>query len=122
MAIARPFLYLLEEMAMTGVWAWMGAGAALFTAAGLPPTVGFAARLLVLESAFHLHPLLAVAVVAGVVIEVFASARLLLRLGIPLAGPEPRSGAAPVALVVAILTFGAGLAPGGALTYIWNLG
>jgi hypothetical protein len=63
-----------------------------------------------------------VAVVAGVVIEVFASARLLLRLGIPLAGPEPRSGAARVALVVAILTFGAGLAPGGALTYIWNLG
>jgi hypothetical protein len=122
MALARPFLYLLEEMALSGAWAWMGAGAALFTAAGLPPTVGFAARLLVLGSAFHLHPLLAVAVVVGVVIEVFASARLLLRLGIPLAGPRPRAGVVPVALVVAILALGAGLAPGGVLTYVWNLG
>jgi hypothetical protein len=122
MALARPFLYLLEEMALSGAWAWMGAGAALFTAAGLPPTVGFAARLLVLGSAFHLHPLLAVAVVAGVVIEVFASARLLLRLGIPLAGPTPRAGVVPVALAVSILALGAGLAPGGVLTYVWNLG
>jgi hypothetical protein len=122
MALARPFLYLLEEMALSGAWAWMGAGAALFTAAGLPPTVGFAARLLVLGSAFHLHPLLAVAVVAGVVIEVFASARLLLRLGIPLAGPTPRAGVVPVSLAVSILALGAGLAPGGVLTYVWNLG
>jgi hypothetical protein len=122
MALARPFLYLLEEMAMSGAWAWMGAGAALFTAAGLPPTVGFAARLLVLGSAFHLHPLLAVAVVAGVVIEVFASARLLLRLGIPLVGPGPRTGVIPVALAVTMLALVAGLAPGGVLTYVWNLG
>jgi formate hydrogenlyase subunit 3/multisubunit Na+/H+ antiporter MnhD subunit len=122
MALARPFLYLLEEMAMSGAWAWIGAGAALFTAAGLPPSVGFAARLLVLGSAFHLHPLLALAVVAGVVIEVFASARLLLRLGIPLVGPGPRTGVAPVAIAVAILALIAGLVPGGVLAYVWNLG
>jgi hypothetical protein len=122
MALARPFLYLLEEMAMSGAWAWVGAGAALFTAAGLPPTVGFAARLLVLGSAFHLHPLLAVAVVGGVVVEVFASARLLLRIGIPLTGPGPRTGVAPLASAVALVALVAGLAPGGVLTFVWNLG
>ena len=60
--------------------------------------------------------------VAGVVIEVFASARLLLRLGIPLVGPGPRTGVVPVALAVTMLALVAGLAPGGVLTYVWNLG
>ena len=122
MVLARPFLYLLEEMAMSGPWAWLGAGAALFTACGLPPTVGFAARLLLLGSAFHIHPLLAAAVVAGIAIEIFASARLLLRIGVPLTGPEPRTGLAPVAIVVASLVVASGLVPAGVLTYVWNLG
>jgi hypothetical protein len=122
MALARPFLLLLDEMGMSGTWAWLGAGAALFAAAGLPPTVGFGARLLVLAAAFHLHPVLAAAVVAGVVVEVFASARLLLRLGIPLARPTRPLGVAAVAMVVALLAVGAGLAPGALLTYVWSLG
>jgi hypothetical protein len=122
MVLARPFLYLLEEMAMSGPWAWMGAGAALFAACGLPPTVGFAARLLLLGSAFHIHPVLAAAVVAGIAVEIFASARLLLRIGVPLAGPEPRTGLAPLAIVVAGLVVAGGLVPAGVLTYIWNLG
>jgi hypothetical protein len=122
MALSRPFLLLLGEMGMSGAWAWIGGGAALFAAAGLPPTVGFAARLLVLGAAFHLHPLLAAAVVAGVVLEVFASARLLVRLGIPLAAPARPRGVAAVAVSVALLALGAGLAPGALLTYVWSLG
>jgi NADH:ubiquinone oxidoreductase subunit 2 (subunit N) len=122
MALSRPFLLLLEDMGMSGAWAWIGGGAALFAAAGLPPTVGFAARLLVLSAAFHLHPVLAAAVVAGIVIEVFASARLLLRLGIPLAPPARPGSVATVAVVVALLALGAGLAPGALLTYAWSLG
>jgi hypothetical protein len=125
MALARPFLYLLDEIEMSGSWAWLGAGAALFAAAGLPPTVGFAARLLVLAAAFRLHPVIALAVVVGVVIEVFASARLLLRLGIP----RTHSGrpVAPVAVMavsvaVAALALAAGLAPKALLTYVWSLG
>src|SRR5258708_1550100 len=90
MVLARPFLYLLEEMAMSGPWAWMGAGAALFTACGLPPTVGFAARLLLLGSAFHIHPLLAAAVVAGIAVGIFPSPRPLLPIAVPLARPPPR--------------------------------
>jgi hypothetical protein len=122
MALSRPFLLLLEDVGTSGAWAWIGGGAALFAAAGLPPTVGFAARLLVLSAAFHLHPVLAAAVVAGIVIEVFASARLLLRLGIPLAPPARPGSVATVAVVVALLALGAGLAPGALLTYAWNLG
>jgi len=122
MALSRPFLLLLDEMEMSGAWAWIGGGAALFAAAGLPPTVGFAARLLVLGAAFHLHPALAAAVVAGVVLEVFASARLLLRLGIPLARPARPGRVAAVAAVVALLAVGAGLVPGALLTYVWSLG
>jgi hypothetical protein len=122
MALSRPFLLLMEEMGMSGAWAWIGGGAALFAAAGLPPTVGFAARLLILGAAFRLHPVLAAAVVAGVVVEVFASARLLLRLGIPLVQPARPGRVAAVATLVVLLAVGAGLAPGGLLTYVWSLG
>jgi hypothetical protein len=122
MALSRPFLLLLDDLGMSGAWAWIGGGAALFAAAGLPPTVGFAARLLVLGAAFHLHPVLAAAVVVGIVLEVFASARLLLRLGIPLAPPARPGRVVAVAAVVALLAVGAGLAPGALLTYAWSLG
>jgi multicomponent Na+:H+ antiporter subunit D len=125
MALARPFLYLLDEIEMSRNWAWLGAGAAIFAAAGLPPTVGFAARLLVLAAAFRLHPLLAAVVVVGVVIEVFASARLLFLLGIPRS--STRRPVAPMAVLsvsaaVAVLCVVAGLAPKALLTYVWSLG
>jgi hypothetical protein len=125
MALARPFLYLLDEIEMSGAWAWLGAGAALFAAAGLPPTIGFAARLLVIASAFRLHPLIAAAVVAGVVIEVFATARLLLLLGIPRS--QAGRPVAPLAVItvsatVALLCVAAGLGPKALLTYVWSLG
>jgi hypothetical protein len=125
LALARPFLYLLDEIEMSGGWAWLGAGAALFAAAGLPPTVGFAARLLVLASAFRLHPMIAAAVVVGMVIEVFASARLLLRLGIPLSRPSRPAASLAVTMVsaaVTLLCLAAGLAPKALLTYVWSLG
>ena len=122
MALARPFLLLLDQAEMSGTWAWLGAGAALFAAAGLPPTVGFVARLLVFSAAFRLHPVLSGAVVAGVVVEVFASARLLMRLGIPLARPARLRSVAFVALAVTLLAVGVGLAPGALLTYVWSLG
>ena len=122
MALSRPFFLLLDEMEMSGAWAWIGGGAALFAAAGLPPTVGFAARLLILGAAFHLHTILAAAVVAGVVLEVFASARMLLRLGIPLVMPARPWRVAAVSTFVALLALGAGLAPGALLTYVWGLG
>lgn len=125
MALARPFLYLVDEVDMSGGWAWLGGGAVLFAAAGLPPTVGFAARLLVLAAAFRLHPLIAAVVVVGVVVEVFASARLLLRLGIPRS--HPGRPVAPMAVMtvsgtVAVLCLAAGLAPKALLTYVWSLG
>jgi formate hydrogenlyase subunit 3/multisubunit Na+/H+ antiporter MnhD subunit len=125
MAVARPFLYLLDDIEMSGNWAWLGAGAAIFAAAGLPPTVGFAARLLVLAAAFRLHPLVATVVVTGVVIEVFATARLLLRLGIPRARPG-RPMAPTAAMVasaaIALVCIATGLAPKAMLTYVWGLG
>ena len=125
MALARPFLYLLDEIEMSGTWAWLGAGAALFAAAGLPPTVGFAARLLVLAAAFRLHPLIAAVVVVGVVIEVFASARLLFLLGVPRSRssrPVAPMAVTTVSAAVALLCVAAGLAPKALLTYVWSLG
>jgi NADH:ubiquinone oxidoreductase subunit 2 (subunit N) len=92
----------------------------------MPPTLGFAARLLVLAAAFRLSLPLGLAVLAGVMLQLVASARVVLaRLGDaarPAAAHHPRiSERIAIALVVVALVAG-GIAPGVVLSRVWGIG
>jgi len=90
-------------------------------AAGLPPTIGFAARVLVLLGAFRVNPVLAGAVVAGTLLQLAAPLRLALGPGgfLPdrpgaAGGPAPGGRdlvAAAAATGLGLLSLAAGLAP-----------
>ncbi|HEV3233409.1 MAG TPA: hypothetical protein VG329_02535 [Candidatus Dormibacteraeota bacterium] len=126
MSLTRPLMFLVERLQMRRAWGWIGAAGALLGAAGMPPTLGFAARLLVLAAAFRLSLPLGLAVLAGVMLQLVASARVVLaRLGDaarPAAAHHPRiSERIAIALVVVALVAG-GIAPGVVLSRVWGIG
>ncbi|MDP9325688.1 MAG: hypothetical protein M3O87_04030, partial [Candidatus Dormibacteraeota bacterium] len=126
MALTRPLMFLVERLEMRRAGGRLGAAGALLGAAGMPPTLGFAARLLVLAAAFRLGQPLGLAVLGGVLLQLVASARVALaRLGdvtSPTAAHNPAiSERMAIALVVLGLVAG-GIAPGVVLSRLWGLG
>ena len=126
LVLTRPLMFLVERLDMRGAWGRIGAAGALLGTAGMPPTIGFAARLLVLAAAFRLSLPLAVAVLAGVLLQLVASARVVLaRLG---AAAPPVNTLMPslsqrvaVALLVVTSVVG-GILPGVVLSRVWGIG
>ena len=124
-AFTRPVLCFVD-----GLGARRGAGlvvtaVALVAAAGLPPTVGFPARQLVLSAAVRVHPLVAVLAAAGVVLELVALVLVLRRrLAEPVADTPPAGPTAARLLgagTVTVLLLG-GVFPGLLLRFVFRLG
>lgn len=141
LALTRPVLFLADSMDLRHTWARLGTVAAVLTAAGLPPTIGFAARLLVLAAAFRFNATLALAVLFGVILQLAASTRgLVAGLSEDARGCLPaevedgaglgdgvtpaRSGPGAMAAVAACvgLSIVGGVFPGVVLSRIWSIG
>jgi hypothetical protein len=126
MALIRPLMFMLEGLDMRGAWARVGAAGALLGVAGMPPFIGFAARLLVLAAAFRLNAALAGLVLVGLVLQLAASARAVLAQlnnadsGAEHQAPTPAQQVAiPVVVGVSLV---AGFLPGVVLSRVWGLG
>ena len=96
----------------------------LLGAAGLPPTLGFPARLLVLGAAARVHPAVAGLVVAAMVLEL-AAISIVLRRRLAEAPPPPTDRGAGstrvLAGVTALVLLGGGVFPGVLVTYVFRL-
>lgn len=125
MVLTRPAMYLLGTGRLHGRLARLGAIAATLGASGMPPTLGFAARLLVLAAALRLGLPLALAVLAGVVLLAAAALRAILasdvRGGSEPGRPVPRRAAMALALA-GVLSVAGGAFPGVLLARLWQLG
>jgi hypothetical protein len=116
----------LMVLAIRRRWARRAATGAFLGASGMPPTLGFPARLLVLAAAFRLSPGLAAIVLAGVVLGLVASARVVLaQLGSvddeTRGGPVRRVAALAIAVAL-LLSLVGGVAPGLVLSRVWGIG
>jgi hypothetical protein len=126
LALTRPLMFLVESLQLRRAWGRIGAAGALLGSAGMPPTLGFAARLLVLAAAFRLSDPLALVVLGGILLQLLGSARVVLgRLGdeVPTGAVHlpSKSERVAIALVVAALVV-AGVFPGVVLSRVWGLG
>jgi multicomponent Na+:H+ antiporter subunit A len=126
MVLTRPLMFMLEGLDMRRAWPRVGAVVALLGVAGMPPAIGFAARLLVLAAVFRLNAALAGWVLVGLVLELAASARAVMaRLGSAENLPDQRTPtpAQRVAIpIVAGVGLVAGVLPGVVLSRLWGLG
>jgi NADH:ubiquinone oxidoreductase subunit 2 (subunit N) len=111
LAITRPVLVYVDLLGPRRGAGLVLTALVLASAAGLPPTLGFPARLLVISAATRVGPVVAVMAVTGVILELAAIAVVLRRrLAHPPGDQRPASPRSVVALAIA--TSGATLAGG----------
>lgn len=111
LAVTRPVLVYVDLLGPRRGAGLVLTALVLASAAGLPPTLGFPARLLVISAAIRVGPVVAVLTVAGVILELAAIAVVLRRrLAHPPREALPASPRSVVALAAA--TAGATLAGG----------
>jgi hypothetical protein len=125
LALTRPVLMYADVLARRRGTGLVLTALALLGAAGLPPTLGFPARVLVLSSATRIGVAVAALAVAGVVLEVAAIAMVLRRrLARPASDGSGGDGWPLRALVVgtAVALLGGGLFPAAALHFVFRLG
>ena len=125
LAVTRPVLVFAEALGPRRGAGLVMTALALVASAGLPPTMGFAARQLVLSAAVRVHPLVAVLAVAGVLLEITALAVVLRRrLAQPGSETPPprRLPAALLAGATALALVSGGVFPGVLLRFVFRLG
>ncbi|HEV1998548.1 MAG TPA: hypothetical protein VGR61_10515 [Candidatus Dormibacteraeota bacterium] len=124
-AFTRPVLFFVDGLGPRRGAGLVATALALVAAAGLPPTVGFPARLLVLSAASRIHPLVAVLAATGVLLELVALVLVLRRrLARPageVAVAEPRAARLLAVATVVALIYG-GIFPGFLLRFVFRLG
>jgi hypothetical protein len=125
LAITRPVLLYADALSPRQGAGMLITALALLGAAGLPPTLGFPARVLVFSAAARLGPPIAGLAVTAVLLEVAAIATVLRRrLAVP-AGGLPRTEPAPLrvlATITALAVLGGGIFPTFMLRYAFQLG
>ena len=124
LACTRPALMFVDAIGPRRDAGMVVTAVALVAAAGLPPSLGFPARLLVLSAAVRIHPALAGVVVAGMVLELVAIVVLLRRRLVQPPPKTPTGGdrsAGLLAAVTSLLLVGGGLFPGFLVRYVFNL-
>jgi hypothetical protein len=125
LAITRPVLLYADALSPRRGAGLVITALALLGAAGLPPTLGFPARVLVLSAAARLGPPVAALAVTGVLLEVAAIAVVLRRrLALP-GGELPGTQPAPLrvlAAMTALAVLGGGIFPAMVLRYAFQLG
>jgi hypothetical protein len=124
-AFTRPVLFFVDRVGSRHGALLAVTALALLGAAGLPPTLGFPARQLVLGAAARIHPLVAVLTAAGVILELVALAVVIRRrLAQPVTeevAAEPRAAGLLAAATALVLLFG-GVFPGLLLRFVFRLG
>ena len=124
-AFTRPVLFFVGRVGSRRGVILAATALALLGAAGLPPTLGFPARQLVLSAAARIHPAVAALAAAGVVLELVALALVLRRrLAQPAAEEvvaEPRAAGLLAAATAVVLLLG-GAFPGLLLLFVFRLG
>ena len=123
MLLVRPSMLLLDRAELPWPLGRVATLAALLGGAGMPPTVGFAARLLVLGATFGLSQPLTGLLLLGLVMEAAATGRVVLRqVSLGRRRPAPRRALATLlaAALVPVLAVTAGLFPGLLLHHVWG--
>ncbi|MGI8610648.1 MAG: hypothetical protein ACR2MY_15730 [Candidatus Dormibacteria bacterium] len=125
LALTRPVLFFVDGFGPRRGAGLAATALALVAAAGLPPTIGFPARQLVLSAAVRVHPLVATLAAAAMVLELVALALVLKRrlaqpaADVPLG--DPRAARLLTAATALALLFG-GVFPGLLLRFVFRLG
>ncbi|MEA2646258.1 MAG: hypothetical protein QOE92_1341 [Chloroflexota bacterium] len=120
LVVVRPLMLLLDRAALPAGLGRLATLAALAGAAGMPPAVSFAARLLVLGAALGAGDAVVALLVVGLVVEVVATGRVVLRRVAARDAVVARPGQILVAGVLPVLGLVAGLFPGGVLERVWG--
>ncbi|MFN2465645.1 MAG: hypothetical protein ABR598_05200 [Candidatus Dormibacteria bacterium] len=125
LAVTRPVLLYADALGPRRGAGLVLTALALLTAAGLPPTLGFPARVLVLGAATRVSPVVGAVAVAGTVLEVMAIAVVLRRrLALPGGGVAPANTHAVTALTAAtaLVVLAGGLFPAALLGTVFQVG
>jgi NADH:ubiquinone oxidoreductase subunit 2 (subunit N) len=121
MVLTRILMVLLDEPGPATLTRRLAGWVAAASAAGLPPAIGFPARLLVLGAAIRVHPVVAAITVAGMVLLLPASFSRVLSSAPPRV-EEPGRRVTPVAGAIALAIVLCGVVPGAMLATLWGLG